>query len=120
MKPEGKVQVVVRSRRVPVGVVCRAEPVYSTSGVLLGSRPSSLVLFGTTLDEEYRRAIDEGQKLSRNLGLDLEIVDSAKNGFLGRILSSLGLSGPGRPIVVVAPFASETGERLPESISSIQ
>ena len=120
MKPEGKVQVVVRSRRVPVGVVYRAEPVYSTSGVLLGSRPSSLVLFGTTLDEEYRRAIDEGQKLSRNLGLDLEIVDSAKNGFFGRILSSLGLSGPGRPIVMVGPIASEAGECLSESLSPIR
>jgi hypothetical protein len=120
LKPEGKVQVVVKSRRVPVGVVCRTEPVYSTTGVLLGSRPSSLVLFGTTLDEEYLRAIDEGQKLSRNLGLDLEIVDSAKNGLFRRILSSLGLSGPGRPIVMVAPIVSEAGECLPESLSSIR
>jgi hypothetical protein len=71
------------------------------------------------LDEEYRRAIDEGQKLSRNLGLDLEVVDSAKNGVLGRILSSLGLSGPGRPIFVVAPFASEAGECLSESLGTI-
>ena len=120
MKPEGKVQVVVRSRRVPIGIGYHTEPVYSTSGVLVGSRPTRFVLFGTMLDEEYRRAIDEGQRLSRNLGLDLEVVDSAKNGVFARILSSLGLSGPGRPMVVVAPFALEADECLSESLNSLR
>jgi hypothetical protein len=93
MKSEGKIQVVVRSRRVPVGTVLRTEPVYSSSGVLVGFQPSTHVLFGTMLSENHQKTIEEAQKLANNLGLGLEVVDESRSGFVTRVLSRIGRSG---------------------------
>lgn len=103
MKAEGRVQVVVRSRRVPVGTISRTEPIYSASGVLVGSVPTQFVLYGRALDEEHRRAIDEGQRLACNLGLEFEVVDESKTGLFRRMLSFLGGNGSGNASVVVSP-----------------
>ncbi len=103
MRPEGRVQVVVRSRRVPIGTISHVEPIYSMSGVQLGSVPSRLVLYGTSLDEEHQHAIDEAQKLACNLGLGLEVVDESRSGLLGRFMSRIGLSDSRSPTVVVSP-----------------
>ena len=113
MSSEGKVQVLVRSKKIPVASVLRTEPVYSPSGLLVGSKPVRMVLYGTKLDDEQHRAIEQGQKVSRSLGLDLEVVDVSKIGFLGRLRSSLGAGGSG-PRVVVSPPTSSADECVAE------
>jgi hypothetical protein len=102
MKAESVVQVVVRSRRVPIGTVIRTQPVYSANGVLVGSHPSTFVLYGTSLDGEHRRAIEEAQKLACSLGMELEVVDESRSGLLSRFLSRFGINGRS-PAVVVPP-----------------
>ena len=90
MRSEGRVRVVIRSRKVPIGTMFHTEPVYSASGVLVGSKPSRLVLYGRTLDAGHRRTIEEAEKLASNLGLGLEVVDEARSGLLNRIFSRVG------------------------------
>ncbi len=119
MRTEGKVQVVVKSRKVPIDEVCYTEPVYSASGFLVSSTVRRVLLYGTTLDEEYQKAIDEGRKVSQSLGLNLEVVDAARRGVVGRILSILGFHTPGRPIVVVAPLTAEAYVCITENLTPI-
>lgn len=102
MSSNGKVQVLVRTRRVPIGTATLTTPIYSMSGVFLGSTTSRIVLYGTQLDESHRNAIRESHKLSRKLGLDLEVVD-AKSGPLGRLLSLLRRGISRQPAFLVAP-----------------
>ena len=106
MSSSGKVRVVVRSRQVPVRTVDFTEPVYSASGVLLWTKKNTRVLYDTVLDEEHKRAIEEGHKLSHKLGLELEVVDASKGGIFRRLLSSLGIGRPG-PTLEVSPLANE-------------
>jgi hypothetical protein len=103
MKSEGKVRVLVRSRKVPVGTIFHSQPVYSASGVLVGSKPSRFVLYGRSLDDDHRRTIEEAQKLASNLGLGLEVVDESRSGPLSRLLSRFARSGPWYPSIVVSP-----------------
>jgi len=119
MKPEGKIHVVVRSRRVPVGTVLHTEPIYSTSGVLVGYKPNQVVLYGTSIDEEHRKTIEEAQKLATNLGLGLEVIDESRTGFLGRLRSWLIGTGPSHPSVLVtlssATMAPDSSSPLPNA-----
>ena len=117
---EGKVQVVVRSRRVPTGTLDFCEPIYSgsTTGLLVGARRNRLVLYGSILDEQDRRAIEEGNRISRNLGLQLEVVDASKQGILRRLLSSLGRNTPHGPTLVVAPFHSLGDPTVPQTLGT--
>ena len=103
MSSNGKVQVLVRTRRVPIGTATLSTPVYSMSGVLLGSTTSRIVLYGTQLDESHRNAIRESHNLSRKLGLDLEVVDASKSGPLGRLLSLLRRGISRQPAFLVVP-----------------
>jgi hypothetical protein len=107
MTPNGKVQVKVRSHRVPIATLRRTEPIYSTSGVLVGSRPVTQVLFGTTLDQEHRRVIDKAQRLACSLGLDLEVVDDSKSGLFSRLMARFSRSTSSYPVVMVSPPAVE-------------
>ena len=102
MSSEGKVKVVVHSRRVPLRTVDYIQPVFSPSGVYMGTRNNRLVVYGTSLDQDQKRAIQEGKRLSCKLDFDLEVVDRARSGFLSRISSFGRLSSP-RPTVVVSP-----------------
>jgi hypothetical protein len=106
LSSSGKVRVVVRSREVPIRTVDFNEPVYSTSGALLWTRKSTLVLYDSVLDEEHKRAIEEGHKLSHKLGLELEVIDASKGGVIRKALSSLGIGRPG-PTLEVSPQADE-------------
>lgn len=120
MISEGKVRVVVRSRKVPIGTIDFREPIYSgsTAGLLVGARRNRLVLYGSVLDEQHRRAIEEGDRISRSLGLQLEIVDASKQGILRRLLSSLGRATPHGPTLVVAPFHSVGDSSVPETLGT--
>jgi hypothetical protein len=102
MKSEGTVQVVVRSRKIPVGTILRTEPIYSASGVLVGWKPSRLVLYGRSLGDGNRRTIREAERLACNLGLELKVVDRSTSGLLNRLLSQLGNGGQRYPSIVVS------------------
>jgi hypothetical protein len=103
MSSDGKVRVVVKSRKVPADVVEIHQTLYSPSGIPMGVRKSRQVLFTYVLDEDHQRTIEEARKLASSLCLDLEVVDSGKQGFLERLLSSLGRRGVDKPTVVVSP-----------------
>jgi len=118
MSIEGKVQVVVRSRRVPVGTVFRTEPVYSSSGLLVGYRPIKSVLFGTSLDEDHRRTIEEAQKLAYSLGMGLEVVDESRSGLLSRFMSTLRRGVFRYPSVIVSPSTAMMASDSPSSLSN--
>lgn len=97
MSPDGKVKVIVRSRRVPSRTVDLSQKMYTPAGTPMGTKTSRLVVYDYVLDEEHRRAIEEGRRLSSNLGLDLEVIDTSRRGGFGRALSSLrfwGIQGP--------------------------
>jgi hypothetical protein len=117
MSDAGKVKVVVRSRKVPLRTVEFAThpifPVgtYSTpvsSPWNSGLRRERVVVYESVLDDEQRRAIDEGQRLARNLGLELEVVDESKFGLLKRVRSSLGGISPRSFGVTISPSANES------------
>ena len=107
MSSNGKVQVLVRSRRVPIGTTVVTTPIYSASGMLLGSDSKRVVIYGTRLDESHRNAIEEGFTLSRKLGLELEVVDAAKSGLLRRVISLVRRGASRQPAFRVAPQAEE-------------
>ncbi|HXY56764.1 MAG TPA: hypothetical protein VEH01_04030 [Nitrososphaerales archaeon] len=100
---DGKIRVIVRSRKVAARTVDLTEPVYSASGMVMGSRRNRLVVYEDVLDGAHRKAIEEGEKLSSSLGIDLEIVDRSKSGFLRRVLSNLSGGSSARINVVVCP-----------------
>lgn len=105
MSADGKVRVVVKSRRVPIRTVDVSEPIFSASGAYLGTTRNSLTLYDSSLDDNHRKAIEEGRKLACNLGLGLEVVDASTSGLFRRIRSSLRLSGSSLPSLVVSPFS---------------
>jgi len=116
MSSSGKVRVVVRTRRVPVGTALISAPVFSASGVVIGSRTDRMVVFDSRLDEAHRRAINEGRRLSCALGLELEVIDSAKRGGLRGVLSYLG-GRSGGPTIVVSPSTEPASRELPQPLS---
>jgi len=103
MSEDGKVRVVVRSRKVPADVFEFHRTLYSPSGIPMGTKTSRQVLYRYVLDEDHQRTIEEASKLARSLCLDLEVVDSGRQNLLGRLLSSLGRKGASNPVVVVSP-----------------
>jgi len=99
----GKIRVTVRSRKVPSRTVDFTEPVYSTSGVLMGTRSNRLIIYDDVLDEAQRKAIEEGRKLSCTLGLDLEVIDRSNASLFSRVLSRLSRDGSTHISVDVTP-----------------
>ena len=108
-----RVKVVVKSREVPVGRVDVSVPSFAPSGVFVGMHTRRVVLYGTSLDTEHQKAIEEGRRLSETLGLPLEIVDASKSGFFERIRGLFGWRGLDRPAIVVAPFTFQAEGSMP-------
>ena len=105
MSSGGRVRVLVRSRRVPAGVVRLNQTTYSLTGIPIATRTDHKVLYDYVLDEDHQRAIDEAKKLARSLCLGLEVIDSGKQGFFTRLFSSLGQGGTRNPTVELSPPA---------------
>lgn len=103
MSKEGKIRVFVRSCKVPARTIEVSDPVYGPWGVRIGTKRSRMFLYEYVLNEEHKRAIEEGHRVSCNLGLDLEVVDVTKRGLLGRLLSLLGRNGSREPVLLVSP-----------------
>jgi hypothetical protein len=103
MMRDGKVRVIVRSRKVPSRTIDLTEPVYSTSGMLMGTRRNRLVVYEDVLDDAHKKAIEEGRRLSCDLGLELEVVDRSKAGLFRRLLTTMVGGGYAHVNVVVSP-----------------
>jgi hypothetical protein len=107
MSSSGKVRVMVRTRKVPVGTTVVTKPMFTPSGVFLGLGASRVVLFESMLDDADRTAIKEGRRLSRRLGLDLEVVDASRSNPFRRLLSLVRRGDSPEPDFLVAPQAGE-------------
>ena len=127
MSKAGKVKVVVRSRMVPVRTVEFAGNLNYTLGAVSspltnvsvpGLHRQRAVIFESFLDEEFQRAIDEGERLACNLGLELEVIDESRLGLFRRLLSSLGRDGSGNVDVVISP--SLAGHRADTASALVQ
>jgi hypothetical protein len=103
MSANGRVRVVVRPRKAPVGTALLSTPLFTSSGHLLGYQTNRITLYGRELDAEHQRAVEEARRISDLLGHEIEVVHSGKWGLLGRVLSSLGFDGFGRPSIEVSP-----------------
>ncbi len=117
MSPEGRVQVVVRGRKVPVGTILVTEPVYATFGIRVGTKATRRVLYDTVYGDEHRRAVEEAQKLAHSLGMGLEVVDESRLGPLARIRFVLGRGGSRYPSVVVTPSTGMMTSHTPSPLT---
>jgi len=117
MSQDGKVRVVVRSRRVPARLFELSQTMYSPSGIPMGTRMNRRVVYDYVLDEDHQRTIAEARKLARSLCLDLEVVDSGKQGLFRRLLSSFGRRGVNAPSVVVSPPSTSMTSDSPPVLS---
>jgi hypothetical protein len=108
MSPEGRVQVFVRSRKVPVRRIAIQRPVYSSSGLIVGTQIHYAIVYDTALDYSHQRAIEEARKLSCNLGLDLEVIDRTAANPLRRLVSAVRGGRTPQPILSLSPPSSTT------------
>jgi hypothetical protein len=93
MSQQGKIRIEVSSRTVPARIINVTRPVFSTTGSRLGDQTKTMVVYETSLDDSHRRAVQEAKRMSCSLGLDLEVVDRAKSGIIGRMASALEALG---------------------------
>lgn len=105
MNSFGKVRVHVKSRKVPAGMVQLHQTTYLLSGIPITTRTVHKVLYDYVLGEDHQRAIEEARRLAGSLCLDLEVIDSGKQGFFSRMLSTLGRGGGEGPSIEVTPHA---------------
>jgi hypothetical protein len=117
MIASGKVRVIVRSRKVPVSTTVLQHPSYSQSGVLIGSEPHRVVLYEDRFDPEHLEAIENGRKLSGDLGLGFEVVDLSRSSRLRR--AALGFLAGGSPITLVTgPGVEGAGRAISGTVTS--
>lgn len=120
MKSDGKVKVVVKSRRVPAGTVDVSGSVFSPSGFLLGTRKDRMIRYDYVLDGEHQVAIEHAQKISDDLGLNLEIIDAGRHGVITRLFSSIGLRRGGRPTIVVSPSIGAVCSEISQPLVAVR
>jgi hypothetical protein len=116
LNSEGKVQVKVRSSKVPNRTMELSDPIYSVSGSFIGFRRSRVVLYDSILADHHLRAIEEGHRLSCSLGLKLEIVDLSRANFLRRLMSLFGRGVSVRPTFVVTPHSHQSQGDLSKDV----
>jgi hypothetical protein len=114
---EGKVQVVVRSRRVPSRLIYVNRLQITYSGLWLGGDGGRVVLYESILDDEHKRAVEEGKRLADQLGLELEIIDESKSSLIKRALASFGRRLQSSKLVIT-PSYSPMGCTCPDSVST--
>jgi hypothetical protein len=120
MSSDGKVRVVVKSRKVPARTVDLSETLYTPSGIPMGKRTNRLVLYDYVLDEDHQRTIQEAHKLARRLCLDLEVIDSARQGVFRRMLSAMGRRGSSSPNIEVSPSSTARPDQSPIAVQARQ
>jgi electron transfer flavoprotein alpha/beta subunit len=116
----GKATVFVKSRKVPVGVVTVHRPVYSSHGVLAGVDSRQVVIYDTRLDPSHLRAVEEARRLSRDLGMELKVVDLSSSNPIMRLVSALAGRGARNPSLILSPaLANDDSGRPGRTISQV-
>jgi hypothetical protein len=100
----GKVRVMVRSRRVPVETAVIGRPIITPHG-MFGTVPKRTIVYRTKFDQSDEEAIQEGRRLSSDLGLDLEVVDLSRLNPFRRLASSFRLGSVPITIIPAPGFA---------------
>ena len=98
MSTAGKVRVVGRSKRVPVETAVFGRRVVTAHGVF-GAVPRHVILYNSRFDRRDEEAIQEGRRLSSDLGLDLEVVDLSRTSRFKRL--ALAFLGDGSPTTII-------------------
>ena len=101
MSSKGKVQVVVRSRKVLARTAMIDLSRISYSGVLMPVEKNRVLIYEAALDEDHLKALDDGKRLAEEMGLPFEVVDKSRSNFLRRVASSLGRSPSSSPRLVI-------------------
>jgi len=114
MSNAGKVRVVVRSRRVPTGTRVIESPIFTPHG-LFGTEPRRVILYESRLEPSDEEAIQEGRRLSGDLGVDLEVVDLSNSNPLKRFAHVFLGFGSGTTIVQ-APRLGTAGSIASDSV----
>ena len=104
----GKVQVVVRSRRVPARLLEFASTQVSYPSAFVGTVRNRVVRYESRLDEEHLKAIEEGKKLADQMGLELEVIDGSRWNLFRRALFPFTRGRPPPPKLVITPTYSQT------------
>jgi len=117
MSSNGKVRVLVKSRKVPTGVIQLHQTTYLFSGIpMKTTRMERRVLYDYVLGEDHQRAVEEARKLAGSLCLDLEVIDSRNQSLFGRLMSFLdGRNGQNPSIEVSPPAVTITSGSSPVS-----
>jgi len=89
VSPDGTIRVFVSSRKVPARRIAIHRPVYSPSGVVLGTQTNYSVVYEKELADSHQRVIEEAKKLSCNLGLTLEVIDRSISSPFRRLISTI-------------------------------
>jgi len=107
MSSEGKVQVIVRSKKVPAYMVAYDVPIYGPTpfGVQSFKQRRYETIYESVLDVEDSAAIQEARKLSSSLGLKLEVMDKSKGSLFARLFSALRRADARPKVTVSIPGA---------------
>ncbi len=89
MSPDGKVRVVVRSRKVPARSFSWQVSSYTIHGIFEESQTRHGVTYERELEPPHLRAVEEAKRLSDSTGLELEVVDLGKQNFLQRLVGGV-------------------------------
>ncbi len=118
----GKIRVVLKSRRVLVGSTTVRNTLYSQNGFPYGVEARRIELYGRIFDEPHLKAMEEGRRLARDLGVELEVVDRSELNPIKRILSSFIHDDAPHLSILLAQAArpSAHGQRLSPSTESGQ
>ena len=116
MSSTGKVRVVVRSRKVPVGMTTFERPIFTSHGIF-GKELRQAIVYKSIFDPRDEQALQDGRKLSSDYGLELEVVDLGKSSPIKRI--ALSLLRNSSPITIVqAPGSGKKEPTLSEPAST--
>lgn len=120
----GKLQIVVRSKKVLVRDERFDVPVMTQDGRVSFINRGTLKVYDYVFDEAQARALRESRELAKRSGLALEVTDLSRQSLLGRMLRPLlgrnGLLGAAPNLVVELSSSSMPAEAhyKGESISS--
>jgi fructoselysine-6-P-deglycase FrlB-like protein len=89
MTENGKMVIFVDSSPAPARTIQFSSPMFSTTGVMLGVRTRTGVVFQRSDGEARRLAVREAKGLACRLGMELEVIDRARSGLIRRLASAI-------------------------------
>lgn len=103
MSSERTIRVTVASQKVPARTYQVERPVYSVSGIRVGTERHTRVVYERSLDKAHQKILEDARRLSVALGLRLEVVDASESGILRRTLAAVSGDKPGTARFIMSP-----------------